>query len=204
MPPTALVVEELGFDQFGPFSLTLQAGECIGLSGPSGSGKTRLLRSVADLDVHTGCTWLDGVPCEDIPPPAWRRQVALLPAESAWWHDDVGAHFLQVPTSEKLESLGFDEDVMTWRVDRLSSGEKQRLAMLRLLSVQPRILLLDEPTANLDEDNADKVESLVAQYLYDTSAAAIWVGHALRQLQRVANRHYRILQGDLVEVGTAA
>ncbi len=201
---TLLVIQDLAFDQSGPFSLTLQRGECVGLSGPSGSGKTRLLRAVADLDVHTAHMWLDGVACEDTSAPVWRRRVGLLPSESAWWYDEVGAHFGSAPATDRLQALGFGDEVLHWRVDRLSSGERQRLAVLRLLSIEPRVLLLDEPTANLDEDNAAGVESLVRDYLLRRDAAAIWVGHDNRQLQRVAARCYRIDQERLVETEAAA
>lgn len=142
---------------------------------------------------------LAGVDSADIPPPSWRRQVALLPAESAWWHDEVGAHFVEAPTSAWLDSLDFTESVMGWRVDRLSSGEKQRLAVLRMLVMAPRVLLLDEPTANLDEDNIGRVETLIRDYLRAGNAASIWVSHDRRQLQRVAGRRYRLDQGRLVE-----
>lgn len=196
-----LEIRELAFDDTGPFDLALQPGECAGLSGPSGSGKTRLLRSIADLDVHRGRMWLAGVDSADIPPPSWRRQVALLPAESAWWHDEVGAHFVEAPTPARLASLGFTESVMGWRVDRLSSGEKQRLAVLRMLAMAPRVLLLDEPTANLDEDNIGRLEILIRDYLRAGNAASIWVSHDRRQLQRVAGRCYRLDEGYLVETG---
>lgn len=195
-----LEIRELSFDHTGHFDLALQPGECVGLGGPSGSGKTRLLRSIADLDVHRGGMWLAGVDSADIPPPSWRRQVALLPAESAWWHDIVGAHFPEAPGTPNLASLGFTDDVLGWRVDRLSSGERQRLAVLRVLSIRPRVLLLDEPTANLDEENIARVERLIQAYLSDESAAAVWVSHDPRQLQRVAGRQYRIDQGSLLEV----
>ncbi|MDZ7840037.1 MAG: ATP-binding cassette domain-containing protein [Gammaproteobacteria bacterium] len=196
-----LEIRELAFDDTGPFDLALQPGECAGLSGPSGSGKTRLLRSIADLDVHRGRMWLAGVDSADIPPPSWRRQVALLPAESAWWHDEVGTHFVEAPTPARLASLGFTESVMGWRVDRLSSGEKQRLAVLRMLAMAPRVLLLDEPTANLDEDNIGRLEILIRDYLRAGNAASIWVSHDRRQLQRVAGRCYRLDEGHLVETG---
>lgn len=202
--PILLTVQDLSFDHAGPFDLRVGAGECIGLSGPSGSGKTRLLRCIADLDVHRGRKWLEGIACEDIPPPSWRRRVALLPAESAWWHDQVGHHFSEAPEAARLESVGFTDEVLRWRVDRLSSGERQRLAVLRMLAVQPRVLLLDEPTANLDENNIEAVESLIHRYRRDANAAAIWVSHDQRQLQRVAGRCCRIAQGRLVETESAA
>jgi len=199
-----LVIEALAFDHTGPFDLTLDTGECVGLSGPSGSGKTRFLRCVADLDVHEGRLWLDGTASESIPAHDWRRRVALLPAESAWWHDEVGPHFPSRPEPGRLESLGFSEEVLGWRVDRLSSGEKQRLAVLRLLAVEPRVLLLDEPTANLDQDNIDGVEALIEDYRRDRGAAAIWVSHDPRQLERVAGRRVRIAAGRFTEVEAAA
>lgn len=194
-----LEIRELSFDRAGPFDLTLQAGECVGLAGPSGSGKTRLLRCIADLDTHQGRMWLAGVPSTAVPPPSWRRQVALLPAESAWWYDEVGAHFAEAPAPPLLASLGFTESVMAWRVDRLSSGEKQRLAVLRMLALQPRVLLLDEPTANLDEDNIGRMEVLIRDYLQAGQAASIWVSHDRHQLRRVAGRRYGFEQGRLVD-----
>lgn len=194
-----LEIRALSFDHAGPFDLALRPGECVGLGGPSGSGKTRLLRCIADLDVHRGDMRLAGVDSADIPPPSWRRQVALLPAESAWWHDEVGAHFVEAPTPARLAALGFTESVMGWRVDRLSSGERQRLAVLRMLVMAPRVLLLDEPTANLDEDNIGRLETLILDYLRSDNAASIWVSHDRRQLQRVAGRRYRMDQGRLEE-----
>lgn len=198
-PSPLLEIRALSFNHTGPFDLALRAGECVGLGGPSGSGKTRLLRSITDLDAHRGGMRLAGVDSADIPPPSWRRQVALLPAESAWWHDEVGAHFVEAPTPSQLASLGFTESVMGWRVDRLSSGERQRLAVLRMLVMAPRVLLLDEPTANLDEDNIGRLETLILDYLRASNAASIWVSHDRRQLQRVAGRRYRLDQGRLEE-----
>ena len=199
-----LALKELSFDRFGPFALALQPGECIGLSGPSGSGKTRLLRAIADLDAHRGRMCLDGVACEDIPGPDWRRQVGLLPAESAWWHDEVGAHFASPPGEDCLGALGFDREALGWRVERLSSGEKQRLALLRLLAVEPRVLLLDEPTANLDEDNIARVESVIEDYRRQSRCAVLWVGHDSAQLRRIAGRRLRMSQGRLIEIREAA
>lgn len=205
MNPSPLFrVQALSFADFGPIDLQVQAGECVGLSGPSGSGKTRLLRALADLDPHGGSMWLEARSAASMKPAIWRRQVALLPAESAWWHDEVGPHFTAPPGDDPLAELGFDTDVMGWHIDRLSSGEKQRLALLRMLVLAPRMLLLDEPTANLDQANIDKAEALIARYLDRSGAGALWVGHDPAQLQRVSTRLYRLAQGRLMEEAAAA
>lgn len=184
-------------------SLELAVGECIGLSGPSGSGKSRLLRAIADLDPHQGELRLHGRMQTDFPPTDWRRRVGLLPAESRWWADSVGGHF--PPTyaeenSDALQALGFDAGVMSWVVSRLSSGEKQRLALLRLLANRPEVLLLDEPTANLDPGNTERMERLLLDTMRQRPAALLWVSHSPEQLARVAQRRYRMEQGRLHEV----
>lgn len=169
--------------------LAVKPGQCIGITGPSGAGKTLLLRALADLDPHDGQVWLGDEASTDMPAPQWRRQVGLLPAESAWWHDTVGPHLPGVP-EPALVDLGFDLRVLDWQVSRLSSGERQRLALLRLLGHRPRVLLLDEPTANLDSQNTARVEALLGRYQSDRPAAIIWVSHDLDQLQRLCRAVY--------------
>ena len=88
----------------------------------------------------------------------------------------------------QLALLGFEPDVMGWEVERLSSGERQRLALLRALANRPRVLLLDEPTANLDPANISSVESLVTDYQSTGEAACLWVTHSREQVHRIANR----------------
>lgn len=191
-----LRVVDLRVHHIGPIRFDLAAGECIGLRGPSGAGKSLLLRAVADLEPHTGVVLLDGVAQQDMHAPEWRRQVALLPAESVWWTDTVGDHFTNTDTVQ-WRRVGFDAQVSTWPVARLSSGERQRLALLRLLENRPRILLLDEPTANLDDSHGARIEELVRSYRAGTGAGVLWVGHHIAQLQRVADRTVVMNDGRL-------
>ena len=79
---------------------------------------------------------------------------------------------------------------MGWEVSRLSTGEKQRLALVRLLQNQPRALLLDEPTASLDTTNIGHMEQLVLDYCKNQQVPVLWVSHDSEQLGRVADREF--------------
>ena len=199
MKDVRLLIEGLKTHHLGPCSLTIAPGECISLRGSSGSGKTLLLRAIADLDPHEGSVFLDGTRCEDISAPLWRKHIALVPAESQWWLDDVGGHFTS-NTCPYFEALGFDNQTFTWQVSRLSSGEKQRLALARALMNSPEVLLLDEPTASLDAGNTRVVEELVTQYQRDTGASVLWVSHDADQAKRVGARHYQLSANRLQEL----
>ena len=84
------------------------------------------------------------------------------------------------------------EASLDWQVERLSSGEKQRLAVLRALSHEPRALLLDEPTANLDPELAQRVEAWLCDYFEARGMPVLWVAHDRAQIERVADRHFAI------------
>ncbi len=171
----------------------------MGLNGPSGSGKSRLLRALADLDPHGGELYLQGQACQAIPAPLWRQRVGLLPAEPQWWYDTAAAHFDHPPVAE-LERLDLPGALLQQPVRQLSTGERQRLALLRLLQHRPRVLLLDEPTASLDEARAEAVEALVRDYLDRHQAAALWVSHTPQQLARVTSRQLLIQSQRLESV----
>jgi len=96
-----------------------------------------------------------------------------------------------------LGKLGFDEDVLGWRIERLSTGERQRLALFRLLWNEPQVLLLDEPTAALDRTNVRGVEKLIREYQDSTGAAVLWVSHDLEQIERATERHLQFFEGRL-------
>lgn len=178
----------------GPLDLDVAPNESVCITGPSGSGKTLLLRALADLDPHDGAVLLDGVEQRAVPAPQWRRKVALLGAESRWWAPRVGDHFPS-GTLGPVADVGFGAEVAGWDIERLSSGERQRLALLRVLALDPRVLLLDEPTANLDDDNAARVERLIEQWRRGDGRGVIWVSHDRGQVRRVCDRHLELDDG---------
>ena len=172
------------------FNFELSRGEILFISGSSGSGKSLLLRALADLDEHSGTIVLNDKNQSDWLAPQWRKTVAYCPADSVWWGETVaehfGDHFEQKPDAKLLTQLGLEEDVMSWQADRLSSGEKQRLGLLRVLSLQPQVLLLDEPTANLDDESVLAVEAVLDTYRKKTGAILVWVSHSKAQQSRFA------------------
>lgn len=182
-----LRLQGFGPDLLAPCDLRIGPGETVTLTGPSGSGKSLFLRAIADLDPHRGQAWLDHRACADMAPPDWRRQVAYLPAESHWWSSIVHEHFAAREPA-LVERLGLAAAVYDWPVARLSSGERQRLAVARLLAAGPQVLLLDEPTANLDRENTRRVEQVVGDYQAAASAAVLWISHDPGQHQRLGRR----------------
>lgn len=176
----------------GPVSFVLEAGDSATLSGPSGAGKSRLLRAMADLDQHAGECLLEGSKAQHFAPRLWRRRVGYLASESAWWGDLVGSHFpagAGTAIAHGLAALDLPADALDRPTARLSSGQRQRLALLRLLAGQPAVVLLDEPTANLDSGNIARLEELIADYRRTRGAAVVWVGHDAAQRARVADRN---------------
>jgi ABC-type iron transport system FetAB ATPase subunit len=194
-----LSVRDLASAVLGPVSLEVAAGECVAVRGASGAGKSLLLRAIADLDPNEGDVALNGVTRNDMPAHAWRRQVALVPAESGWWADIVGEHFIAAPPDMGLlEALGLAAEALDWTVARLSSGEKHRLAILRALSLRPKALLLDEPSASLDETSTERLEAV----LQEQSAQGIpvlLVTHDAAQAGRLGARVITMAGGRIAD-----
>lgn len=194
-----LTVRNLQRTGLHPVSFDLTDGECVAVRGPSGAGKTLLLRTVADLDPSRGEVRLDGKSRNDYSGPDWRRRVVYVPAESGWWGDKVGEHFSDWDKAAPLvERLGLPDAVRDWTVERLSTGERQRLALVRALILEPRVLLLDEPTSGLDAEAVTAVEALIGEHL-DEEVSALWVTHDAGQARRMADRGFYIEQGRLLE-----
>jgi ABC-type iron transport system FetAB ATPase subunit len=187
-----LRVDYLSVPGLPALSFEVPAGECLAVEGPSGSGKTRGLRAIADLDPVDGYVLLDGVERSEVPGPEWRRRVRYASAEAAWWAPTARDH---LPDNERVDrtlpALGLDPAVLDWPLAELSTGERQRLAFLRALADEPRVLLLDEPTSALDPASAALVEELIRfQLLADR--IVLLVSHDLTQTERLAHARLQL------------
>ncbi|MGV2862394.1 ABC transporter ATP-binding protein [Achromobacter sp. AGC39] len=188
--------------RLAPVSLDLARGECGAIVGPSGSGKSLLLRQVADLDPGHGEVELEGRPRSRMRGHEWRRHVVYCQAEAGWWDDHVAPHFTDRAQAQSLmQPLGLGPEKLDALVHELSTGERQRLALVRALALQPRVLLLDESTAALDLAATATVESALQQFL-DNGGAILMVTHNAEQARRLARRTWRMTNGQLEPLWT--
>ena len=194
----ALRIEGLANGLIGPVSFDIAAGECVVLMGASGAGKSLLLRAIVDLDPSTGSVWVGDRMRSDVAASEWRKKVALVPAESGWWADRVADHFPSKSDARApIEALGLANS-LEWEVSRLSTGERQRLAIARALCRKPEALLLDEPAASLDEQATRRVEDLIRECC-KTGMAVLLVTHDRQQAERMAKRVLRMSDGRIEE-----
>tara|TARA_B100000003_G_scaffold117631_1_gene105412 strand:+ start:606 stop:1196 length:591 start_codon:yes stop_codon:yes gene_type:complete len=165
---------------FENFNLELQSGEIVAITGPSGCGKTTLLRCICGLeDLDEGQIVLDG---RDITYTlAEERGIGLIFQRPVLYpHLDVkgnlklGSQDCDVSaTLAEVDLIGFENR----RVETLSGGEGQRIALARALLANPSVLLLDEPFSSLDEELSDKLLSDVRGLLKARNCPAILVTH---------------------------
>jgi putative ABC transport system ATP-binding protein len=197
-------------------SLSIGAGELVMLMGPSGSGKTTLLAMLGCiLKPSSGHITVMGKEVGDLSSRALAKLRGetigfvfqgfnLLSALTAWENVALAGDFLFRPprnmrsrSIEVLTSLGLGHRIDHLPAD-LSAGEKQRVAFARALIKSPKIILADEPTANLDSDNRDRIVGLLRQAVEEENVSVIIATHDER-IQRVADRSVRIEDGQLAD-----
>lgn len=191
--------------------LTIGQGDCLGVIGPSGTGKTTLLRILGLLDrptsgtVHYAGQLLDGSVSIST-----RREITMVFQRAALLDRSVrenveyGLRIRSVDDPDGVNSimamLGIDH-LADHPAPTLSGGEMQRAAVARALVIQPSVLLLDEPTANLDPDNVSILEGAISSAVEDLGTTVVLVSHNLHQVRRLASKVAGVIDGKLVEHG---
>ncbi len=194
--------------------LEIRRGEVLAVVGPSGAGKSTLLRLLNFLEApDRGELVYDEQPAGPGLPLAIRRQVTTVFQHPALLQESVegnitfGLRLRGLPDGRAdvqatLNRLGL-EPLRRVPARTLSGGEAQRVALARAIVLHPKVLLLDEPTANLDPYNIGLIEQVVREINRGEGTSVILVTHNVFQAKRLAHRVALLLNGQIVELACA-
>jgi len=213
-----LTVGIAGQELLKGLSCSLRPGQRIAFTGPSGCGKSTLLRTIAGLaDPVRGAILFKGSPRESTGWPAFRRRVVYMAQEPALLDGAVGENLakpFQYATSpcgfperrakELLDRLELEPHRFEQRAESLSAGQKQRVALVRALLLEPDALLLDEPASALDDEAAAAVIKLVREESEQRGLAAFVVSHDLFQVDKWCHEHVNLRPMAVAAGGPAA
>ncbi|MBR5942466.1 MAG: ABC transporter ATP-binding protein [Clostridia bacterium] len=191
-----------------------EAGKVYALMGRSGSGKTTLLSLMAGLDLPTsGQVVREGVPTSETDLEKYRREnVSVIYQDFRLFPLLTAAENVMYPmelrgvkpaeakrrAAELIESVGLPDSVLDRFPPMLSGGEQQRVAIARALGMETKILLADEPTGNLDEDNSANVFEILRRLAHDDGYCVIIVTHD-EAIGQKADVTVRIRDGVIAE-----
>ena len=196
--------------------LVVRRGEILGLVGPSGAGKSTLLRILGFLEEpSSGQLYFHDRLCDgEWPQIAQRRKVTMLFQSPHLLrrsvYDNV-AYGLKIRGNkdsgdrvhDMIRQLGLSE-LSAAQARTLSGGEAQRVALARSLVIEPQVLLLDEPTSNLDPYNINLIEEMISRVNREERMTIIIVTHNIFQARRLADRVGLLMDSKLVEVKNTA
>lgn len=200
-------------------SMTVEKGEIMALIGPTGAGKTTLLRIIDQLEIPTsGKVFFNGVEVTGSPKhrAQVRRQVGMIFQKPAVFNLSVfdniayplrirghGSKTVAEKVAKMLDTIelrGYDKR----NARTLSGGETQKVAIARALITDPQLILLDEPTANLDPITLRSIEELIQRVNRQYGTTMIMATHDMSQGQRLAARIGVMMDGELVQTGTSS
>lgn len=194
--------------------LDLEAGRITGIIGPSGAGKSTLLYILNGLEKPSGGSIVfDGKELKGEPDIQTRRQMSMVFQKPTVFNTSVYENMAcslklrgvnKVETRDRVHELakliGL-EDKLRQKAATLSGGEAQRLSLARAIIHKPKVLLLDEPTANLDPANVAMIEKLVLLANTEYKTSIVVITHNMFQARRISEKLVFLLNGSIVESG---
>ena len=188
--------------------------DCIGLLGSSGSGKTSLFRILNLLQSPSQgkVMYLDRDTLS-YSPTALRKRIGYVMQKPHLFEDTVVDNLLYpyfllktqpdyAVIHRYLEKVNLSESILQKKPTELSGGEQQRIALIRSLLIQPHILLLDEFTAALDEENTIAVEKMILAEQAEKNVTVLFISHQASQARRLANKILHLEKGKIAFYGT--
>lgn len=177
--------------------------------GPSGAGKSSLLRLINRLDEPTsGDIFFHGKSFSHYSPCELRQKIGYLFQTPYLFEHTVRDNLLyaneELSDRELLylvEEVNLKADFLRRTINNLSEGEKQRVALARLLATKPEIILLDEPTSSLDPSATQTIEQLVKNIVIREELTALVVTHHPEQALRIGQEALLLVNGEIVEAG---
>jgi ABC-type glutathione transport system ATPase component len=205
-------------------SVSVAPGGVVGVIGESGSGKSTLVRAMLGLIPLTGgeVRWRGRpVPWGGADERAFRRAVQVvfqdpylslnarhavrqILGQALWVHHGLAGLTAEARMAALLGEVGLDRDLLDRRPGALSGGQRQRVAIARALTVEPEVLVLDEPLSALDTDTAAAVLDLLERLRADRGLAYVLVSHDLGPVRRLADHVIVLRSGQTVEAGSPA
>ena len=194
-------------------SFTVNRGDTLAVLGPSGAGKTSLLRLLNGMDSPTsGSIIFDNQPLEDHPALELRKNVGMVFQSPVMMKGSVEENLRiterwsgNIFSADKLitvmEHVGLDQRFLSKDAQSLSGGEKQRVALARVLLNEPRVLLLDEPTANLDPKLAKSIIKLFSDLQKELGLTVLISSHNHSLIEKFVNRVVVVIDGKIIEEG---
>ena len=200
----------------GNWDIEVNEGDRICIYGDSGSGKSVFLKSLTLLfQPNTGTVYFQGLQVTNKDILSYRSKVIYLQQVPQFGDDTIAEEFNRVFSYKIYKNnhvhlwslaqyfvkmFGLDQDVFACKAYELSGGQKQKIHLILGLSLDPHILILDEPTASLDDKSTFLIEQLMQDWVMETrkKRAYLWVSHQPAQRKRVGKKYFQVVEGKLL------
>lgn len=202
---------EQGIFKLSDINFRIEEGEYVALMGQTGSGKTTILEAICGLrPVKSGSVFLDGKEIMNLRPA--ERQIGYVPQDGALFTtmnvaENLGfglkiRKWRKVEKTKRVvelaELLGI-EHLLTRKIDGLSGGEKQRVALGRAMAFYPRVLCFDEPLSALDKNTKEEMYRLLQRLKNELKITALHISHSELEVKKLADKVLVIENGVLIK-----
>lgn len=190
--------------------ILIEKNKITAVVGSSGGGKTTFLKLLNNMiTADRGSIKYNNKKIENYDPVELRKEVVMLPQNPQIFKGTINDNFKiteAITEKKKTESWNY-EDLLTKvslrqnldkKADKLSVGEKQRLALARVILLEPQVFLLDEPSSSLDEKTEEKIIKMVVNYVKENQKTLIMVTHNIKIAKKYADKIINIEKGSII------